>query len=684
MFHRRCIYYQKLYSDRPGTFFYARKLGGNVSATISLCMIVKNEERNIRRCLASVAGAVDEMIVVDTGSDDDTCAVAAANGARVLRHPWNDDFAAARNASLEPATGDWIFFLDADEELAAGGGEVLRRLAGAGNVEGYFVKITNYLGNEGWIEPCPDLVFRLFRNRPEYRFRGAVHEQIVDVILEKNRQAAYRIADGLEILHYGYLDRQIDDKDKKARNMDIIRRELENDPENRLLRYHYGVELYRAGRYGEAAAELVAAASGIDPRTIYLPKMLRYIVLSYHADGQAGPAMETVRLALSLFPDYPDLHYYAGVITFEEKRYGEAWGHFQKALSLPPAPPYYAPFYGLRGFRSYYYLGRLAEIFRNEDQALQYYVSALRDNPSFLAALEAVVRLLDPAGDPENAGLCLERICECCTPQAVLAMGRILFRQYAFRLALVYLERYPGEPPPAAMLWKAVCLAQQKRFLEALRILDAFAPGHDLYPLAVLNKLLCFWFQGHRRKVRPLAEQLFSLGLSLDTGAVVALLRDAGQPSRRGSVSVGEEGMHLVLDIVQRGLDLGEKERVAALLEGLTRECRRENGRTIGELFLRYGFGEAAEPYLTSYLANHPEDARTCALLARIEEERGHFTAAAAWYQKAVDADPAEPGWRLRLIGLYDRLRLDILREACARYPDVPVFQALLEEGGRP
>jgi len=112
---------------------------------ISLCVIAKDEEENIARCLDSVRGVCDEIIVVDTGSRDRTAEVAASRGARVFDHPWGDDFAAARNAGLERATGRWILVLDADEELSEGG-EILRQLAQSSDVEGFFLRIRNDMG----------------------------------------------------------------------------------------------------------------------------------------------------------------------------------------------------------------------------------------------------------------------------------------------------------------------------------------------------------------------------------------------------------------------------------------------------------------------------------------------------------------------------------------------------------
>lgn len=653
-----------------------------MNSKISLCMIVKDEEQNIGRCLNSVAGAVDEIIVVDTGSTDGTCGIVTEFGGRVATFPWNGSFSDARNASLEMATGDWIFFLDADEELAAESGNVLRRITSDETVEGYFIKVINYLGQEGWMESCPDLIFRLFRNRPEYRFHGAIHEQIVDVILEKNSRAAYRTAEDMVILHYGYLNQQIDAKDKKNRNINILSRELASRPDSRLLRYHYGVELFRAERFREAAEELVRAASGIDPGTIYLPKLLRYLVLTYQALGLPEKALETVRLGLSLFPDYADLYYYGGLISYEQKNYSGAYQWLQQSLSMPDQPAYYASFSGTRGFRALYQLGRLAEAFCNEEEAMNCYVRCLQDNSAFTPALESITRLLKPREDPEYAKKCLEQICEFCTPQANLLMGQVLFRQSAYQLALEYLERGAGDPeaPTEMILWKGICLIQQRRFLEALRILNGFKPGHQMYPLATLNKVLCFWVRGNRSKVRSLADDLFALGLSPDTGAVVSLLKNSLSKRRGPGLILGEEGFSLLLDIVTRALDLGESDRAQSLLEGLTKDSLIQHSLTLGKLFLLYGFPDHAEEYLNMRLDSQPRCAEAHFILAGIKEGRGEKVEAVRWYRQALALDPREPRHYISLIRHYEKMRRELLGEAILRYPDAPVLRELVEE----
>ncbi|MGQ9712861.1 MAG: tetratricopeptide repeat protein [Desulfotomaculales bacterium] len=221
---------------------------------------------------------------------------------------------------------------------------------------------------------------------------------------------------------------------------------------------------------------------------------------------------------------------------------------------------------------------------------------------------------------------------------------------------------------------------QQRRFLEALRLLDAFAPGHHLHPLAVLNKKLCFWFQGNRRKVRAIARELLALGLSQDTGGVVTLLRDSLGKDPPREITLGQEGMALLLDIIARALDLRETERAASLLRCLSKDCLSRHARVLGELFYRYGCLEEAGHHLREDLAQDPASAATCFLLGEIEHRQGKYLEAGDFYRRALALDPNEPRHYLGLITLYQEMRRAILREARERYPGSPILAALEEE----
>jgi hypothetical protein len=172
--------------------------------TVSLCVIARNEEANIEACLHSALGLVDEMVVLDTGSSDRTVELAQDCGARVAHFPWCDDFAAARNAVLEAASGPWIFWLDADDRLDATNrerlGELLRDLPET-NVA-FSLKCRCVPDGTGAGATLVDHV-RLFRKGPGVRWRYRVHEQILPALRESG--ATVRFAP-VVIDHVGYVD----------------------------------------------------------------------------------------------------------------------------------------------------------------------------------------------------------------------------------------------------------------------------------------------------------------------------------------------------------------------------------------------------------------------------------------------------------------------------------------------
>ena len=155
---------------------------------LSVCLITKNESRDLTRCLTSVRGLADEIVVVDTGSTDDTIAIAQAHGARVLHHAWRNDFADARNVSLDAATGDWVLVLDADDEVPTEtAAQIPGLLAGAERarppIDGLTMLYHSPMPAGEAVAFTEYPVLRLFRNRPEFRFRQAIHEQVLPAIL---------------------------------------------------------------------------------------------------------------------------------------------------------------------------------------------------------------------------------------------------------------------------------------------------------------------------------------------------------------------------------------------------------------------------------------------------------------------------------------------------------------------
>ncbi|MDW8115091.1 MAG: glycosyltransferase family 2 protein [Geminocystis sp.] len=171
--------------------------------TISLCVIVKNEEENLP-CLESVSSLVTEMVVVDTGSHDKTKDIARKWGAKVYDYQWQDDFSKARNFALQFVTGDWVLVLDGDEKLNEKVIPLLKKLTGEKDN-----LVINLIREEiGSNSPPYSLVSRLFRRHPQIYFSRPYHALIDDsVIALLERENHWRIVDLTEevaIYHYGY------------------------------------------------------------------------------------------------------------------------------------------------------------------------------------------------------------------------------------------------------------------------------------------------------------------------------------------------------------------------------------------------------------------------------------------------------------------------------------------------
>lgn len=192
-----------------------------MAVKISACYITKNEEHTLARSLNSLKGQVDELIVVDTGSTDNTLAVAKTYGAQIYHHKWTDDFAAARNVALEKATGDWIIFLDADEYFAEESAAVIRKTIAGAQGDAITVTIINIQEDSGK-EFSRSLVLRMWKNKLARRYVGRIHEHVREN--GKNIDNIECFAN-LLLYHTGYSEEKM--KQKSERNLKLLMAELE-------------------------------------------------------------------------------------------------------------------------------------------------------------------------------------------------------------------------------------------------------------------------------------------------------------------------------------------------------------------------------------------------------------------------------------------------------------------------
>ncbi len=304
---------------------------------LSVCLIVKNEEQFLAQCLKSVRGFASQIVVVDTGSTDRTVEIAREFGAEIYSFAWCDDFAAARNAALEHATGDWILMLDADEELpAAQHAKLVADMKSATAIAFRLPLVNCGQENEG-----RSFIPRLFRNAPGVFYHGRIHEQVFSSLLVHAKQWGLKTALGTaEILHHGYAKELVRDRNKIERNLKLLRAAIEEDPTDANLLMNLGLELVRSDdlpagieKYREAFEVMSAQpADEIVPelREVLLTQFTSqlYKVRAHQevVDVLNSPLAKRGGLTASL-------HLALGLAHFELKQFSEAADQMRQCLN---------------------------------------------------------------------------------------------------------------------------------------------------------------------------------------------------------------------------------------------------------------------------------------------------------------------------------------------------------------
>ncbi len=211
-------------------------------------MIAKNEETGLARCLDSVRRIATELIVVDTGSNDATARIATGCGAKVVSFDFTRvDFAAARNAAIEQAEGEWILMLDGDEQLAPEGESKIGPLLAGNENAGYFLERHNHASDSD--VAITDYVVRLFPNRKTYRYRGRVHETVDASILAGGGRL---IQTDICIEHNFVSNREI----RRRKNhwyIEILKEEIGADPQDSTRLDFLAAEYHQLEMFNEAA-----------------------------------------------------------------------------------------------------------------------------------------------------------------------------------------------------------------------------------------------------------------------------------------------------------------------------------------------------------------------------------------------------------------------------------------------
>jgi glycosyltransferase involved in cell wall biosynthesis len=281
------------------------------SHNLTLCMIVKNEERSLARCLDSVSGLAPEVVIVDTGSTDQTSAIAGSYGAKVATFDFTVvDFARARNQALSQANGRWILVLDADETLQTPSVPLIQDLVARDENAGYYFRRFNHHGNDQG--STTDYAVRLFPNRPAYRYRGRVHETVDGSILAAGGRL---LRTEIRMDH----DFALDPEARRRRNLwyiAILNEEIAADPSDCSRLVFLAAEYHQLGMFQQAAeiAERIALLRPLDPQA-HLHAGVYHLLYTFDRDRARADFFEALRLR----PGYAEAQAFLDRMEKEER-----------------------------------------------------------------------------------------------------------------------------------------------------------------------------------------------------------------------------------------------------------------------------------------------------------------------------------------------------------------------------
>lgn len=375
--------------------------------TISLCVIAKNEEDCIARCITSVKNIVSEIIVVDTGSTDRTKEIAFNLGAKVFEYPWNNDYSAPRNLSLSKAQADWILVLDADEAIAQIDHiKILNLIQNNGIC--YEMSQRHYTDNpllsnftpihgeypeweQGQAGYFESNCVRLFPNHQGVHFRGKVHELVEHSIYERKQLKIVR--SDIRIQHYGHTQAAKAKKSKSLTYKTLGEIKIIENPLDWKNYFELAIQLTNDGRIAESIAPIKAAIA-LNPKYVESWLNLGYCLCELGSFDQAIIALQN---ALQLCPGNAQAQCNLGVCYLRKTQLTQAAMYFQGAIESDP-----------RYVNAYCNLARTFWYDKQPENAIQAFSRALELMPSLASARVDLAAILLACGKFDQAKVHLE------------------------------------------------------------------------------------------------------------------------------------------------------------------------------------------------------------------------------------------------------------------------------------
>ncbi len=328
-------------------------MGNPSDIRVSLCMIVRDEEKRLPRCLESARPWVQEIVVVDTGSRDNTCTIARQFEATVVETDWGDDFSAPRNLSLDRATGRWILVLDADEILEVDSAEQWNSALHRDDLAGFVVPVVSSLtGNR----TTTATLLRCFRNHPTVRYHGPFHERVDESLHRWARNQGAGLGHlPATIHHVGYQEHVVAERGKEARDRRLLERTLREYSHDPYLMFKvathplvFGVDRQRSRECLERSWNLLESLDAPTARAhVFAPEVAALLIGDLLREGLVEQAESLRRRADSRCEPSVNLRTIGARLLALTDCHDPAIREWSEVLPLFEKPSWHAPWDGV-------------------------------------------------------------------------------------------------------------------------------------------------------------------------------------------------------------------------------------------------------------------------------------------------------------------------------------------------
>jgi tetratricopeptide (TPR) repeat protein len=618
---------------------------------LSLCMIVKNEERFLAECLESVKDVVDEINIIDTGSTDRTVEIARSYGANVEFRDWRNDFSWARNEALAMATKRWTLVLDADEELERESLGLVKSLRSTpAGFAAVYINIVNLISDATGTGTMSHRLIRIFPTNPLLRYNGFIHESLART--DGAEMAA--VLSPITILHKGYTLEMLTGRDKDSRNKPLISRAYEENGDDAFALFNFGNSAICSGDFQVGIAVLERMLAENPVAKLYFP--LAYLMLAQtycETLGENEKALEIVQEGVERFEKDAGLVFTKGQVLVKLGRIEEARELFETALTMREQMAFTVMTdEEIFEWKIFYAMAGTYEREKNYDKAIECIDKALANKPNSYHLQRAKAGFLENIGRYYDAEIAYRRIAEFEKRGQIELVNYLLRRsRYAQAIAIVENQEETADGDTLSLLnvsaARAVMQSGQGDPLPFLEAALRAAPGNGV-ALALIERVLID--RGDRQRLERLhREELEAACVRPEDFArrayrLLALNRNEdAQAAADAGLQLDPRNPELRFNAALASLRLSDDVRAVrefSRVEPSSVQIYAEALRFRAALLLRRGEPEAAVEAVRQRAEALPHDIAGLLEGARMLASGGARSAARALLEERVDADP--------------------------------------------